>query len=149
MYERQIVFTVTGCPAVTDCLDGDAARLQHRPRRGDGPVHERAAGYGAQPTRGVPRVRASGPPVATGAELLRLLRSEADRVSAIADQLREAVETVGDPVTAEAEMEAVRAAAEQRATVAEARAAAAEQRAAEPTSGGPKPTQQQQRWQHG
>ena len=85
----------------------------------------------------------------TGAELLRQLRAEADRVSGIADRLIEAVETMTDPTAAEAEVEAVRAAAEQRATVAEARAAAAEQRAAEPTSGGPKPTQQQQRWQHG
>src|SRR5580698_1533575 len=67
----------------------------------------------------------------TGAELLRLLRAEADRVSDIADRLREAVETVTDPTAAEAEVEAVRAAAEQRAAAAEARAAAAGQRAAE------------------
>ena len=67
----------------------------------------------------------------TGAELLRLLRAEADRVADIADRLREAVETVTDPTAAEAEVEAVRAAAEQRAVAAEARAAAAEQRAAE------------------
>src|ERR1039458_1318768 len=33
----------------------------------------------------------------TGAELLRLLRAEADRVSDIAARLREAVETVTDP----------------------------------------------------
>src|ERR1017187_9404351 len=33
----------------------------------------------------------------TGAELLRLLRAEADRVSGIADRLREAVATVTDP----------------------------------------------------
>src|ERR1035441_1679504 len=67
----------------------------------------------------------------TGAELLRMLRAEADRVSGIADRLREAIETVTDPTAAEAEVEAVRAAAEQRAAAAEARAAAAEQRAAE------------------
>ena len=67
----------------------------------------------------------------TGAELLRLLRAEADRVADIADRLREAVDTVTDPTAAEAEVEAVRAAAEQRAAAAEARAAAAEQRAAE------------------
>jgi chromosome segregation ATPase len=67
----------------------------------------------------------------TGAELLRLLRVEADRVSDIATRLRQAVETVTDPTAAEAEVEAVRAAAEQRAAAAEARAAAAEQRAAE------------------
>ena len=67
----------------------------------------------------------------TGAELLRQLRAEADRVAGIADRLRDAVETVTDPTAAEAEVEAVRAAAEQRATAAEARAAAAEQRAAE------------------
>ena len=67
----------------------------------------------------------------TGAELLRLLRAEADRVADIAARLREAVETVTDPTAAEAEVEAVRAAAEQRAATAEARAAAAEQRAAE------------------
>jgi hypothetical protein len=68
---------------------------------------------------------------ATGAELLRALRAEADRVSGIADRLREAVETVTDPTAAEAEIEAVRAAAEQRAAAADARAAAAEQRPAE------------------
>jgi hypothetical protein len=67
----------------------------------------------------------------TGAELLRALRAEADRVSGIADRLRQAVETVTDPTAAEAEVEAIRAAAEQRAAAAEARAAAAEQRAAE------------------
>jgi len=67
----------------------------------------------------------------TGAELLRLLRAEADRVAGIAERLREAIETMTDPTAAEAEIEAVRAAAEQRAATAEARAAAAEQRAAE------------------
>ncbi len=66
----------------------------------------------------------------TGAELLRLLRAEANRVADIADRLREAVETVTDPTAAEAKVEAVRAAAEQRAAAAEARAAAAEARAA-------------------
>jgi hypothetical protein len=64
----------------------------------------------------------------TGAELLRLLRAEADRVADIAARLRGAVATVTDPTAAEAE--AVRAAAEQRAAAAEARATAAEQRAA-------------------
>jgi len=67
----------------------------------------------------------------TGAELLRLLHAEADRISDIAARLRQAVETVTDPTAAEAEVEAVRAAAEQRAAAAEARAAAAEQRVAE------------------
>jgi hypothetical protein len=67
----------------------------------------------------------------TGAELLRALRIEADRVSGIADRLRQAVETVTDPTAAEAEVEAVRAAAEQRAAAAEAHAAAAEPRATE------------------
>jgi colicin import membrane protein len=66
-----------------------------------------------------------------GADLLRLLRAEVERVSGIADRLREAIETATDPTAAEAEVEAVRAAAEQRATAAEARAAAADQRAAE------------------
>ena len=67
----------------------------------------------------------------TGAELLRLLRGEADRISGIAGRLVEAIETVTDPTAAEAEVEAVRAAAEQRAAAAEARAAAAEQHVAE------------------
>ena len=67
----------------------------------------------------------------TAAELLRALRAEADRVSGIADRLREAVETLTDPTAAEAEVEAIRAAAEQRAAAAEARAASAEQRVAE------------------
>jgi hypothetical protein len=64
----------------------------------------------------------------TGAELLRSLRAEADRVSGIADRLREAIATVGDPTAAEVEVEALRAAAEQRVAAAEARASAAEQR---------------------
>jgi hypothetical protein len=51
----------------------------------------------------------------TGAELLRLLRAEADRVSDIAAQLREVVKRFADPTAAEAEVEAVRAAAEQHA----------------------------------
>ena len=51
----------------------------------------------------------------TGAELLRSLRAEADRVAGISDRLREAVATVADPTAAEVEVEAVRAAAEQRA----------------------------------
>src|SRR6266536_1185593 len=51
----------------------------------------------------------------TGAELLRSLRGEADRLSGIADRLRDAVATVTDPTAAEAEVEAVRAAAEQMA----------------------------------
>src|SRR5579863_83282 len=38
----------------------------------------------------------------TGAELLRQLRTEADRVAGIADRLREAVTTVADPTAAEA-----------------------------------------------
>ena len=68
----------------------------------------------------------------TGAELLRSLRAEADRAGAgIASQIRETVETLTDPTAAEAEVEAARSAAEQRATAAEATRAAAEQRAAE------------------
>jgi colicin import membrane protein len=66
----------------------------------------------------------------TGAELLRSLRAEADRITALGAGLRERIDTLTDPTAAEAEVEAVRAAAEQRAVTAEARAAAAEQRAA-------------------
>ncbi len=84
----------------------------------------------------------------TGAELLRLLRAEADRVADIAGRLREAVDTVTDPTAAEAEVEAARAAAEQRtAEAGRVRAdaekmlagyraeAAATGRSCEPTSG--------------
>src|ERR1035441_7721472 len=67
----------------------------------------------------------------TGAELLRLLRAETDRVAGIAGRLREAIETVTDPTAAEAEVDPPRPAAGQPAATAEARAAAAEQRAAE------------------
>ncbi len=67
----------------------------------------------------------------TGAELLRSLRAEADRVAALGAELRDRIDTLADPTAAEAEVEAVRAAAEQRAAAAEARAAAAEQRAAQ------------------
>ena len=66
----------------------------------------------------------------TGAELLRSLRAEADRITALGAGLRDRIDTLTDPTAAEAEVEAVRAAAEQRAATAEARAAAAEQRAA-------------------
>ncbi|HEY6310411.1 MAG TPA: hypothetical protein VIY52_06330 [Streptosporangiaceae bacterium] len=65
----------------------------------------------------------------TGAELLRSLRAEADRITALGAGLRDQIGTLTDPTAAEAEVEAVRAAAEQRAATAEARAAAAEQQA--------------------
>jgi hypothetical protein len=54
----------------------------------------------------------------TGAELLRGLRAEADRISGIVDRLRQTIETVTDPTAAEAEVEAARAAAEERAAAA-------------------------------
>ena len=65
-----------------------------------------------------------------GAELLRSLRAEADRITALGAGLRDRIDILTDPTAAEAEVEAVRAAAEQRAATAEARAADAEQRAA-------------------
>jgi colicin import membrane protein len=67
----------------------------------------------------------------TGAELLRSLRAEADRITALGAGLRDRIDTLTDPTAAESEVEAVRAAAEQRAATAEARAAAAEQLRAE------------------
>jgi chromosome segregation ATPase len=67
----------------------------------------------------------------TGAELLRSLRAEADRVAALGTDLRDRIDVLADPTAAEAEVEAVRAAAEQRAATAEAKAADAERRAAE------------------
>ena len=66
----------------------------------------------------------------TGVELLRSLRAGADRITALGAGLRERIDTLTDPAAAEAEVEAVRAAAGQRAAAAEARAAAAGQRAA-------------------
>ena len=66
----------------------------------------------------------------TGAELLRSLRAEAGRITALGAGLRDRIDTLTDPTAAEAEVEAVRAAAGQRAATAEARAAAAGQRAA-------------------
>lgn len=50
----------------------------------------------------------------TGAELLHSLRAEADRITALGTDLRDRIDTLGDPTAAEAEVEAVRAAAEQR-----------------------------------
>jgi hypothetical protein len=67
----------------------------------------------------------------TGSELLRSLRAEADRISALGRDLRERIDVLTDPTAAEAEVEAVRAAAEQRAATAEAKAADAECRAAQ------------------
>lgn len=66
-----------------------------------------------------------------GAELLRSLRTEADRIAALGKDLRERIDVLTDPTAAEAEVEAVRAAAEQRAATAEAKAADAERRAAQ------------------
>jgi hypothetical protein len=51
VYVYLVDLTASGCPAVTDGLDGDLARLQQWPRREDGPVRARAAGCGAQPVR--------------------------------------------------------------------------------------------------
>jgi chromosome segregation ATPase len=66
-----------------------------------------------------------------GAELLRSLRTEADRIAALGRDLRERIDVLTDPTAAEAEVEAVRAAAEQRAVTAEAKTAEAERRAAQ------------------
>jgi hypothetical protein len=51
----------------------------------------------------------------TGAELLHSLRAEADRLAALGIDLRDRIGTLADPTAAEAEVEAVGAAAEQRA----------------------------------
>jgi hypothetical protein len=48
----------------------------------------------------------------TGAELLRSLRAEADRISVLGNELRERIDVLTDPTAAEAEMEAVRVVAE-------------------------------------
>src|ERR1700722_10959554 len=66
----------------------------------------------------------------TGAELLRQMRELAGTLAGTADRLTGAVATMTDPAAAEAEVEAVRAAAEQRAATAEAGRADAERRAA-------------------
>ena len=55
-----------------------------------------------------------------GAELLRSLRAEAERIAALGKDLRERIDVLTGPTAAEAEVEAVRAAAEQRAATAEA-----------------------------
>jgi hypothetical protein len=46
-----------------------------------------------------------------GADLLRSLRTEADRISALGEDLRERIDVLPDPTAAEAEVEAVGAAA--------------------------------------
>ena len=66
----------------------------------------------------------------TGAELLRQMRELAGTLAGTADRLTGAVATMADPTAAEAEVEAARAAAEQRAATAEAGRAEAERRAA-------------------
>src|SRR5260370_41304155 len=66
----------------------------------------------------------------TGAELLRQMRELAGTLAATADRLTGAAATMTDPTAAEAEVEAARAAAEQRAATAEAGRADAERRAA-------------------
>src|SRR5712691_8725956 len=66
----------------------------------------------------------------TGAEILRQMRDLAGTLAATAERLTGAVATIGDPTAAEAEVEAARAAAEERAAVAESARAEAERRAA-------------------
>src|SRR5260370_22337627 len=66
----------------------------------------------------------------TGAELLRQMRELAGTLAGTAERLTGAVATLGDPTAAEAEVEAARAAAEERAASAEAERADAERRAA-------------------
>jgi hypothetical protein len=70
---------------------------------------------------GSARLADTGAPVTmakvAGAELL--LRADADRIDGIAGRLREAFDTVTDPTAAEAEVEAIRAAVEQRAAEAD------------------------------
>jgi colicin import membrane protein len=66
----------------------------------------------------------------TGTELLRQMRELAGTLGATADRLTGAVATMTDPTAAEAEAEAVRAAAGQRAAAADAGRAEAERRAA-------------------
>src|SRR5258708_26318463 len=61
----------------------------------------------------------------SGAELLRGLAAETGRLTALAEQIQQAIAVVGDPTAAEVELEATRTAAEQRATTAAAAAAAA------------------------
>ena len=66
----------------------------------------------------------------TGAELLRQMRELAVTLAATAERLTGAVAALGDPTAAEAEVEAARTAAEERAASAEAERADAERRAA-------------------
>ena len=67
---------------------------------------------------------------ASAVEMLREMRGLADRMTDMAGRVRLSAETVGDPAAAKTEMEAARAAAEERAAVAEAARAEAERRAA-------------------
>jgi hypothetical protein len=63
VYVHLVLLTVTGCPAVTDGLDGDFARLQEWPRREDGPVRVGGAGFTAPSlVRRVPWDYAPRPP---------------------------------------------------------------------------------------
>ena len=59
VYVHLVLLTVTGCPAVTDGLDGDLARLQEWPRREDGPVRVRSAVAAPSWCGGCPGLRAS------------------------------------------------------------------------------------------
>ena len=70
---------------------------------------------------------------ASATEMLREMRTLADKMAGIAERVRASAETVGDPAAAEAEMEAARAAAEERAAVAEAARAEAERGPRPPT----------------
>src|SRR5580704_2168255 len=65
----------------------------------------------------------------TGAEMLRQMRDLAGQLAGVTERLTGAVATLGDPGAAEAEVEAARRAAEQRAAAAESARADAELRA--------------------
>src|SRR6266700_6584458 len=66
----------------------------------------------------------------SGAELLREMNVQAERLTGIAGRLTEAAATITDPTAVEVELEVTRTAADQRAAAADAARAQAEQRAA-------------------
>jgi hypothetical protein len=83
VYVHLVPLTVTGCPAATDGLDGDFARLQQWPRREDGPRSRMRGGLrrpaGVASCLGVRALAATAVGFRTKASGRRLVRAGSPR----------------------------------------------------------------------
>src|ERR1035441_2683918 len=125
-----------GCENPPESASGPGRRPQYCPDPAHTPVtawRERKRQADAEHGTATSEAETSQPVTMarmTGAELLRQMRDLASTLAATAERLTGTVETMADPTAAEAEVEASRAAAEQRGAAADAQRAEAERRAA-------------------